>query len=197
MAFELRKTVPLEATPEEVWHAIATPGGLAAWFMPMPIDPSSELVDLWLPPERLEVKAGPQEFDYVIEGAPPGAVLHFTHRMEEDLVDQFSPGWDMYFHTLAQYFRFFRGRAAQYVEEEAGEWSASESAWGAIVAAAKGLDGEVDYETAQFLGVRTDRSLIRFHGRWPLGMRVAVSEHVYDGGGPTQDWGSWLEAVQP
>lgn len=195
---EIRKEVELDATPEQVWDAVATPAGLTTWFMPMPIDPSGDEVVEWSPGKRLFIEVGGQSFDYVIEardGAP--TVLRFIHGFGEDWSDEFedtaSAGWDMYLATLAAYFRWFAGRPASYHEAEAPE----SVGWDAVVAAARQLDGEVDYESAQFLGLRTARSLIRFHGRWPIGMPVAVSEHVYDGGGPTADWGSWLAALQP
>jgi hypothetical protein len=39
----------------------------------------------------------------------------------------------------------------------------------------------VDYLDAHFVGLRTADDLIRFHGRWPLGMTAAVSHHAYAG----------------
>jgi len=50
--------------------------------------------------------------------------------------------------------------------------------------------------TANFLGVRTSDALIRFHGRVPAGLPVAVSHHAYvegfDEKQATRAWESWL-----
>ena len=49
------------------------------------------------------------------------------------------------------------------------------------------------------MGIRTPDALIRFHGRWPLGMPVAVSHHAYaegvDAAAATKAWESWLADV--
>jgi uncharacterized protein YndB with AHSA1/START domain len=182
---EVRVSVELEATPEEVWHAVTTSDGLATWFQPMPMEERP-------PGRRMEIDLGSQAFVYEIDSDP--TVLHFTHRMEEDLTEQFQPGWEMYFFTMQQYFRHFRGLPALYAEAEGPALSASADAWPAVVAAAKELDGEIDYESASFLGVRTADSLIRFHGRWMMDMPVAVSEHAYGGAEP-RDWAPWLAEV--
>lgn len=182
---EVRLSVELEATPEEVWHAISTSDGLATWFQPMPMGERP-------PGRRLEIDLGSQAFVYEIASDP--TVLHFTHRMEEDLTEQFRPGWEMYFFTLAQYFRHFRGLPASYAEAEGPASSASAEAWPLVVAAAQELDGEVDYEAESFFGVRTADSLIRLHGRWGMGMSVAVSQHAYGGAAP-RDWAPWLAEV--
>lgn len=60
------------------------------------------------------------------------------------------------------------------------------------------VDGVVDYATDRFLGVRTADALVRFHGRWAIGMAVAVSHHAYAGLDPAAAaaaWTSWLAAV--
>lgn len=58
------------------------------------------------------------------------------------------------------------------------------------------LDGVVDYVSANFVGLRTTDALIRFHGRAPIGMTVAVSHHAYlddfDAAGTTRASESWL-----
>ena len=51
--FEIRKEIPVDATLEQVWEAIATGPGLTAWFMPMEIDPDSSMVTSWEPGRRL------------------------------------------------------------------------------------------------------------------------------------------------
>jgi hypothetical protein len=131
----------------------------------------------------------------------------------------------MYLHTLAQYLSRFAGRPAVYVEAESPPSSARPDAWprlvealgthsGAGTGAGAGrpielgtavhldlvgvgtIDGVVDYLTSNFVGLRTADALIRFHGRAPIGMTVAVSHHAYGGDldvtKATQAWKAWL-----
>lgn len=104
----------------------------------------------------------------------------------------------MYLYTLAQYFTYFAGRLAVYVEAEGPPASAQQTAWPRLVDALgltepvqpgvavhiplpglDPIDGVVDYVTANFLGMRTSDALIRFHGKAPIGMPVGVSHHAY------------------
>lgn len=146
--FEIRKETPLAALPDAVWEAIATGPGLAAWFMPMEIDPESPAVQAHEPGRRLSVRLpeGPDgsfhAFEYVIEPAGRGSsVLRFVHSgfTSDDWGDDYeaitSSGWDMYLHTLSQYLGHFPGRPAQYLEAEGPPASADEAAWPRLVAA--------------------------------------------------------------
>ena len=209
--FEVRRDVALDATPEQVWQAIATGPGLATWFMPMEVDADSEMVVAWEPGKRLAIETPPaddgstQAFEYLIETSGGGTtVLRFVHSgfLGDDWSDEFEAmtgmGWDMYLDTLAEYFRHFAGRAAVYVEAEGPPSSATDAAWPLAGsrpgcrntdrarrrrphrrAGAGPLDGVVDYVSSNFVGVRTVDALIRFHGRAPLDLPVAVSHHAY------------------
>lgn len=234
--FEVAKEVELDATPEQVWEAIATGPGLAAWFMPMEMDPDSDLLTTWEPGTRLAVRTPPTEngstqaFEYLIEAREGGStVLRFVHSFHgedwnEEFVGMTSSGWDMYLHTLAEYFVHFPGRSARYVEAEAPASSGRPEAWARLLEAVlpaagpelgarvrltlpgtEPVDGVVDYVSEHFLGVRTDAALIRFHERSRIGMPVAVSHHAYAAGSATEEidtaaweraWASWLaEAI--
>ena len=229
--FEIRKEVELAASPEQVWEAIATGPGLAAWFMPMEIDPDSKMVTSWEPGRRLTVRMPPgddgsfQAFDYRIDIAGPGkAVLRFSHSgftsdgWGDDFEAQTGAGWDMYLHTLAQYFAHFAGHPALYLEAEAPPASADPAAWPRLVAAlgltepvkletavhfdlpgVGPVEGIVDYATPTFIGLRAPLALIRFHGRAHLGMTVAVSQHTYvatfDVASAQRGWERWLAGV--
>jgi len=146
--FEIRKEIPLDAAPEQVWEAIATGPGLAAWFMPMEIDPDSPMVQSWEPGRRLAIRtpSAPdgsfQTFDYRLEGAGPGrTVLRFNHSgfTADDWGDDYDVvtglGWDMYFHTLGQYLLHFAGRPALYLEAEAPSSSVKPESWSRLIAA--------------------------------------------------------------
>jgi uncharacterized protein YndB with AHSA1/START domain len=140
--FEIRKDVPLDATPEQVWDAIATGPGLASWFMPVELEPGGQEVAAWDPPKRLAVRLPPapdgsvQAFEYLIEARDGGStVLRFVHSgiLGDDWSDEFEGmtrfGWDMYLHTLGAYLRHFPGRYAAYVFAEGPASSAEPAAW--------------------------------------------------------------------
>jgi len=150
--FEIRREVSLEAPAEQVWEAIATGPGLAAWFMPMELDPDSPNVTSWEPGRRLGVRTPAAEdgsfqmFDYRLEGGGPfsragSTVLRFSHSgfTGDDWADDFEAvtgaGWDMYLHTLGQYLTHFAGQPALYLEAEGPAASAEPEAWGRLVGA--------------------------------------------------------------
>jgi uncharacterized protein YndB with AHSA1/START domain len=135
--FELRKEIILEATPEQVWEAIATGPGLDGWFMgrnqvepreggrsSMTVGDHTEeaTVTAWEPPRRFAYRAGTPDgfmaFEWLVEGRDDGTcvlrlvqsgVLGDDWEGEYDALDR---GWGMYLHQLAQYLRHFRGRPA-------------------------------------------------------------------------------------
>jgi uncharacterized protein YndB with AHSA1/START domain len=226
--FELRKEIALEATPEQVWEAISTGPGLTAWFMPMSLDPDSGMVTAWEPGRRLAIRTPPAEdgsmqaFEYVIEARDRGStVLRFVHSgfAGDDWSDEYeamtSKGWDMYLHTLAQYFEHFAGRSARYVGAEGPPASAEPGAWPALLglnrpvsrgdrvrlapAGPAPIEGVVDYVSPDYLGVRTSDALYRFHRRAALGLPVAVGHHVYtaqvDPDEAAKSWQAWLDAL--
>jgi hypothetical protein len=189
--FEIRKEVALRATPEQVWQAIATSAGLATWFQPAEIGPDSDIVVTWEPPKLLvtEIPGGgelKQTYEWFIEAGDEGnAILRFVcgGLASDDFDDEYTgTGWEMYLYTLAQYFTYFAGRPAVYVEAEGPPASAQQTARPRLVNAlgltepvqpdvavhiplpGLPIDGVVDYVTANFLGVRTSDALIRFHG---------------------------------
>ena len=135
--FELRKEITLDATPEQVWEAIATGPGIDGWFMgrnqvepreggrsSMTIGGQTEesVVTAWEPPRRFAFRAGSPDgsqwmaFEWLIEGRDDGTcVLRLVQSGVlgddwETEYDALGKGWDMYLHQLGQYLRYFRGR---------------------------------------------------------------------------------------
>lgn len=158
--FEIQQEVELDATPEEVWEAIATGPGITSWFMPMTVEPrmggkititvgdftdDSAVVTGWAPPHRLTSAAGPEDarqaFEYLVEARDGGtAVLRFAqHGFLGDNwdaeYDGMRGGWEMYFHTLREYLNHFRGRTATYVSADGPAASADGRAWSVVLAA--------------------------------------------------------------
>ncbi|WP_214370652.1 SRPBCC family protein [Pseudonocardia sp. H11422] len=143
--FEIRKEVALEATPEQVWDAITTGPGLAAWFMAIEA-PDAAHADAWDPPKHFATRTPEAEdgtthaFEYLIEAREGGgSVLRFVHSgfLGDDWSAEYEgmtrQGWDMYLHTLAEYLKHFPGRPATYIEAEGPQASAQASAWPAVL----------------------------------------------------------------
>ena len=165
--FELRKEIEVDASPEQVWRAIATGPGLTSWFAPHEVEPrqggrlrltlsgwtSESTITTWDPPRRFATRGQPAEdgsvqaFEFLIEGREGGTtVLRFVQSFLGDDWDGeyegFGRGWDMYLHTLAQYLTHFGRRTATFVVAQGPPVSSQESAWTTLLGGL-GLAGEV------------------------------------------------------
>jgi uncharacterized protein YndB with AHSA1/START domain len=167
--FELRKEIPLDASPEEVWAAIATGPGADSWFMgrsaiepreggtaSLTVGDNTErsTVTAWEPGQRLVVRVGGEEggpamaIEYLIEGrAGSSTVLRLVQSgiLGDDWEQEFEAmktGWDMYLHTLSAYLTHFGGRYASPVTLMRPGAGPREAAWAALTHRL-GLDGEV------------------------------------------------------
>ncbi|HIY66438.1 MAG TPA: SRPBCC domain-containing protein [Candidatus Agrococcus pullicola] len=165
--FEIEKVVALEATLEQVWRAIATPEGQAAWS-PDPYASQEGMQVESDEPARLAVRTPEAEnaafhaFEYLIEAHDGGTTtLRFVHSgylgddwdADFDYGELTGYGWDMYLHTLAQYCAHFADRPAAFVVAEGPPTSATEGAW-ASLERALGVDGPV--EIGQHLTLHPD-----------------------------------------
>jgi hypothetical protein len=188
----------------------------------------SSTITAWDPPTRFAARGGspeqPHTFEYLIEGRDGGStVLRFQHNgfTGDDWEAEYqatSAGWDMYLYTLAQYVKYFPGRAATFVLAQAPASSADPAAWQVLRTAlglpdtlAEGdrvhldldgippIEGVADLVRPDYLGVRTDDALYRFHGRSVLGMPIAVGHHLYSAGVDQADtakaWQAWLDGA--
>jgi uncharacterized protein YndB with AHSA1/START domain len=154
--FELINEIEVDATPEEVWEAIATGLGTDAWFMGKnEIEPReggiarTELpgfgfeatVTAWEPPTRFATKSPESEdgslhaFEYIVEGRDKGStVVRWVHSgflgdNWESEYEGLSEGDPMYFDKLAKYLTYFRGRIATPVNVFGGPVKDREHAW--------------------------------------------------------------------
>ncbi|GAB3063332.1 SRPBCC family protein [Sediminivirga luteola] len=231
--FKIHKEVVLEGTPEQVWHAVATPEGQAAWSP----DPYGSLEGMHVErqePRRFAVRTPEAEngavhvFEYLVEARDSSTtVLTFVHSgylghdwdAEFDYGELTGHGWDMYLHTLSQYIKHFAGRPAAFVVAEGPAVSATPEAWKTLENAlgVEGpvevgqhlrltpeglpvLDGVVDYAQpgADFIGLRTDDGLYRFHERSVMGLPIAVGHYIYrdiDREGTEKAWKEWLDGL--
>lgn len=151
------------------------------------------------------------QLEYLIEARAGGtAHLRYVHSGIladgwEDQYDAIGAHTDFYLHTLGQYLEHFDGRDATYVGQPSSGIDGPEAAGApdamdtlrralglsaqasagdpvhATLGAAGALDGEVDYATEGFLGVRTADGLYRFFGRNHFGGVVGLSAHLFSG----------------
>jgi uncharacterized protein YndB with AHSA1/START domain len=158
--FEVREEIGLDATPEQVWEAIATGPGIDSWFMGrnevepglggttrMDLAGHSQQATLtaWEPARRFAIRSEENAdgtfmaFEYLIEGRAGGSsVLRFVHSgfLGDDWEEQYdalSVGDRMYLEKLAVYLRHFPGRTATFTMMLPGPQVANaERVWGAF-----------------------------------------------------------------
>jgi uncharacterized protein YndB with AHSA1/START domain len=231
--YEIRKEVVLEATPEQVWHAIATAEGQEAWSP----DPHASTEGMEVEseePRRLAIRSPEAEngaftaFEYIVEAIDGSTTrLRFVHSgclgddwdADFDYGEMTTHGWDLYLHTLAEYFRYFPGLPATFVAAQGSAESGTPEAWDALTKDL-GLDGHVEVgqhlrltptglpvlegtvDHAQsdgtVIGLRTGDGLYRFHDMSAMGMPLAVGHYLYngaDGARETAAWEGWLHSL--
>ena len=124
--FHCAREIDLPAGASEVWRAVATTEGLAAWLFPMPIPALGEGVTTWEPPHHLAIRMERgewfNELDYTIDEHHGASTLRYVHRgVFVDNTDTQEAGiqqhTDFYLHTLSQSLEFFTGRRATFVGE--------------------------------------------------------------------------------
>jgi uncharacterized protein YndB with AHSA1/START domain len=166
--FEVREEITLEATPEQIWQAIATGPGIDSWFMgrneveprpggrtrmSMPGFTAEGTVTVWEPGKQFAYRSDENPdgtfmaFEYLIEGRDGGStVLRFVHSglLGDDWETEYDAlrvGDRMYLRKLAIYVKHFAGRTATYTLFAPGPRVADDAtAWSAFERAA-GLTG--------------------------------------------------------
>lgn len=120
---------------------------------------------------------------------------------------------DFYLHTLSQYVQYFSGKQAAFADVQGPAESAAPDAFERLKAAIGAdqagqtvsfdvpglgeINGELDYLTDHFAGVRTDTAMYRFFGRNAFGQLVGMTVHDFaDGADAHEDqWKSWLDGL--
>jgi uncharacterized protein YndB with AHSA1/START domain len=167
--FHVRKEIEVNATPEEVWEAIATGPGIDSWFMgtnevepreggktrmTLPGWSLEATVTAWDPPRRFAFETGEGEdgrfmaFEYLIESRRGGStVIRFVHSGFlagdgwETEYEALKSGDPMYVQKLAEYLTYFRGRRGVPISAF-GPQVDRERAW-TVFKQALGLAGDV------------------------------------------------------
>jgi uncharacterized protein YndB with AHSA1/START domain len=166
--FELREEITVDATPEQVWEAIATGPGIDAWFMGRnEVEPreggtvrmtlgghaEEATVTAWEPPRRFAYRGEGQDgsfmaFEYLIEGRQGGGTVVRLVQSGvlgddwEQEYDSLRKGWRMYLRTLAQYLAHFPGRTATPVSAQGPEQADQDRVWEGLMRGL-GLTGTV------------------------------------------------------
>lgn len=167
--FEIAEDVEVDATPEQVWEAIATGPGWDSWFMGRnEIEPRAggtvrwsiggyteeSAVTTWDPPRRFVSTSEPgpdgsfNQFDYRIEGREGGrTTIRYVHSGMrggdwEAEYEAMSEGDPMYFQKLVEYLAYFSGRFATPVDVQGPAFPDREGAM-AVFRRALGLSDEV------------------------------------------------------
>jgi uncharacterized protein YndB with AHSA1/START domain len=202
--FEVRRDVEVDATPEEVWEAIATGPGIDSWFM------GRTQVD---PGERGSVRTtfGAYEPECTVTAWEP--LERLAYRTAADEYEAMPLGNELFFATLVEYLTHFAGRTATPltafgppVADWDEAWALLHGALGLVEPvgagdrarlAAHGLtptDGVVYFVNADTLAVRTGDALYRFlrgfHGPMVAGHHLFATD--VDPEQATRAWQSWL-----
>lgn len=208
--FEIRKEIEVDASPEQVWQAIATGPGITAWFMPHEVEPGEggtvrltiegseeeSTITVWEPAKRLAYRGSVAEdgtvhaMEYLIEARDGGStVLRFVHsgvlgdNWDDDYLGSLTHGWDMYLHTLRQYVTYFPGRPVTFVYANGPEASAAEDGW-QVLWAGLGLDGPVEQgDTVRLTpdGLAPVQGVVDYVGPEFLGVRTADGLYRFHG----------------
>ncbi|MEV7549410.1 SRPBCC domain-containing protein [Amycolatopsis sp. NPDC089917] len=138
--FEIADRVEVDATPEQVWDAIATGPGITSWFMGRNevdggvggtvktafggYEPTSAITS-WDPLERLVYGTEPAPdgrfvaYEFLIEGRSGGSTVLRTVTSGflpgddwEDEFEAMTAGGELFFRTLVEYLNRFAGRKA-------------------------------------------------------------------------------------
>ncbi|WP_026877809.1 SRPBCC family protein [Jiangella gansuensis] len=158
--FESGDEVTLDATPEEIWAAIATGPGIDSWFMGRNDVDGGEggtvrtafggytpeySVTSWEPQRRLAYTSGSAPdgrfvaYEFLIEGRDQGStslcIVTSGFLPGDDWEDEFdamTKGNAMFFRTLAEYLSHFAGRIATPVTAFGPPVADWEAAWSAL-----------------------------------------------------------------
>jgi len=206
--FEIREEIALDATPEQVWDAIATGPGIDSWFMgrnevepreggtarmALPGYTQESTVTAWEPGSRFALRSDVNPdgtfmaFEYLIEGREGGStVLRYVHSgiLGDDWeaeYDALRKGDRMYLENLARYLKHFPGRTSTYDMFVPGPQVADpERAWAAFKGAL-GLTGTVaegDPTRLTVDGLPPEEGVVEF-ARQPAFLGVRTSDGLY------------------
>jgi uncharacterized protein YndB with AHSA1/START domain len=236
----LAKEVELAATPDQVWQAIATPEGMSIWFVPHEHTGAEIEADFgggntqagqvlaWEQGRRVVYGAPgpdgetPMTLEFLVEGRESGSTVLrlvqsgvFDGDDWEAEYDGFGRGWDMFFHNLAEYFRYFPGLPVANVVATGFTDLPGDRLWAELTArlgadpalgervhltpaGLEPIDGVVDLHGRSLLGIRTEHGFYRFMAD-DVHHMVSTTQYFYgvpvDRESRTAAWQSWLDRL--
>ncbi|MDH2426149.1 SRPBCC domain-containing protein [Sphaerisporangium sp. TRM90804] len=206
--FEVREEIVLEATPEQVWQAIATGPGIDSWFMGRnEVEPreggttrqtlmghtSEATITAYDPARRFAYRTAEDAegafmaFEYLLEGRDGGStVLRFVHSGMlggdwEAEYDALRKGDGMYLRKLAAYVEHFPGRTSTFNVFAVGpQVPGQERVWQAFTHAvgATGAVAEGDRVRLQVNGITPVDGVVQFAYR-PDFLGVRTGDGLY------------------
>ena len=134
--FETHLDATVDATPDQIWDAIATGPGISTWFVGRTAIDNGEVRtafgDNWIPAGTITTNDKPHHFAYGSEPAPDGRFIAYDYLVEgrdhagtvlravtsgflpgDDWADEYEAmqyGTQLFFATLVEYLRHFPGR---------------------------------------------------------------------------------------
>lgn len=169
MGRELIKIVELDASPEQVWEAVATGHGISTWFVPHQVEPGvggamsaqfgggadvTGRVRIWEPGRRIVFGSAepPPDgqpdyaFEFLVEARQGGGtVLRFVQSgfRDDGWEDEYASldtGWDLFFGNLRSYLTHFPGQPVRNVVTAAFTAGSATDSW-PVLHRALGLAG--------------------------------------------------------
>jgi len=134
--FETHLDATVDATPDQIWDAIATGPGISTWFIGRTEIDNGEVRtafgDNWIPAGTIKINDRPHHFAYGSEPAPDGRFIAYDYLVEgrdrsattlravtsgflpgDNWADEYEAmqyGTHLFFATLVEYLRHFPGR---------------------------------------------------------------------------------------
>jgi uncharacterized protein YndB with AHSA1/START domain len=206
--FEIREEITLDATPEQVWEAIASGPGIDSWFMGRnEVEPreggtarmtlsgftEESTVAVWEPSKRLVLRSKENPdgtfmaFEYLIEGRDGGStMLRFVHSgfLGDDWeaeYDALTKGNRMYLQKLAAYLKYFPGRTSTYNMFAPGaQVTDQERVWAAFkgVLGLTGTVTEGDHVRLTVDDLAPVEGVVEF-ANFPISVGVRTSDGLY------------------
>jgi uncharacterized protein YndB with AHSA1/START domain len=189
--FNVRREVELHATPEQVWEAVATGPGNAAWLFPGPdiegregaTDGMGTTVTSWDPPNRFAVRTEGEgdwfnALEFVIEGREGGTtLLRYAHSgiFVDDWDNQYDGAakhTDFYLHTLREYLTHFAPRPAAFATFDGPEASKAADALEAVARALGVGEGVAAGTSVRVHGPDEFDAVIDFRNPYFIGLRT-------------------------
>ncbi|WP_433359366.1 SRPBCC domain-containing protein [Actinoplanes sp. CA-142083] len=213
--YEINLDATVDATPAQIWDAIATGPGMTTWFIGRTdIDGNTVRTafgDNWIPTGTIKTKDQPQHFAYESERAPDGRFSAYEFLIEgrdhsatvlksvtsgflpgDDWADEYEAmqyGTQLFFATLVEHLRHYPGQTATPVTAFGPPVTDWDATWKALHE--KLGDATVYYSNPHTLGLRTPTGLHRyirgFHG-------ALVADHALYTPDDT-DWTAFLHTL--